>query len=61
MLSFILFLPIFDPLPSLGLVNGSRGTVEKILFRPTSDPKHDLPAAILIRFPGYTGIPFCFM
>jgi hypothetical protein len=55
------FMPIFDPHTSSGLVNGSCGTVEKILFHPTSDPKHDLPAAILIHFPGYTGIPFSFM
>lgn len=39
----------------LGLVNGSRGMVHRILYRETSTPGNDLPEVVLVRVPGYTG------
>lgn len=37
------------------LVNGSRGTVSDLVYRPGANAQIDQPIAIMIRFPGYTG------
>lgn len=38
-----------------GLVNGSIGTVEQIIFRKGKLPPEDIPEIILVKFPNYTG------
>lgn len=37
------------------LLNGSQGTVHKIIFREGADPRKELPAVILVHFPDYIG------
>lgn len=45
--------------PEAGLVNGSRGTVEYIIFREGQVPPATvLPALLICRFPGYKGPSF---
>ena len=45
-----------------GLMNGSQGTVENIVFSMGDHPNHDrvanrMPSAVIITFPGYSGPP----
>ncbi len=38
----------------LGLVNGARGVLEELIFRPNQAPP-DMPVAAMVRFDGYSG------
>ena len=38
-----------------GLVNGTKGVVQDIIYEPDKRPPDDLPAAVMVKFDGYTG------
>lgn len=38
-----------------GLVNGTRGTISKIVFANVAVPGRDLPAVVFIQFADYSG------
>lgn len=40
---------------STGLVNGSIGTVERIVFRTSESPPHNGPAILMVKFDNYSG------
>lgn len=44
---------------NLGLVNGARGIVQKILYHPSANPQQgDLPAVVLVEVDKYSGMFF---